>query len=82
MMPNTTKLFMYKNAVDAQGAFALHKGQDGNNVILIGPSDKIRTVGDAPTKIEWDSGDAVDWYALVVSRDPVWINGDSITEMP
>lgn len=79
---STTKIMMFTDQAEAEAKYAFHRAINGNSVILIGPSDVIRTAGDAPSKIEWDSGAGVDWYMLVVTRERVWADGDNVSSGP
>ncbi len=66
----TTRIMILNKRDTAENTAGEYKAY-GNNVVLIGPTDVIRTAGSSPSAIEWDSGPTVEWYMVIVTNNPV-----------
>lgn len=79
-MAGVTTLSFFNTRQDAENEAYLLRGA-GMSVVLIGPSDIVQTSGQALSKIEWNSGDAVNWYLVLSTEDKVAVGGQ-FTDLP
>lgn len=73
---SVSRIFLLSNLKDAQEKFAYYAGDNTMNVLLIGPTDIFRIIGQSPNVIEWKSGPGQDWYMVVVTGAAVSTSGN------